>query len=207
MVGQLYSRLLLPRLVQLACSTGAVTRQRTIWVPRARGRVLEIGFGSGLNLPHYRASAVKELVGLEPSLGMARLAQRLVREAPFPVRLLQAGAESIPLESESVDTVVVTYSLCSVEAPEAALAEVRRVLKPRGRLVFCEHGASPDRPVRRWQDRVTPVWRRFAGGCHLNRDVPGMIRDAGFQLRELDAGYLPGWKPAAWNTAGFARKR
>ena len=207
MVGQVYSRLLLPRLVQIACSTGAVTRQRQIWVPRARGRVLEVGFGSGLNLPHYKASAVKELVGLEPSLGMARLAQRLVREAPFPVRLLEAGAESIPLESESVDTVVITYSLCSVEAPEAALAEVRRVLKPRGRLVFCEHGAAPDRSVRRWQDRITPVWRRFAGGCHLNRDVPGLIREAGFQLRELETGYLPGWKPAAWNTAGFARKR
>jgi len=207
MVGQLYSRLLLPRLVQIACSTSAVTRQRAAWMPRARGRVLEIGFGSGLNLPHYRASAVKELVGLEPSTGMVRLAQRLVREAPFPVRLLGAGAESIPLESESVDTVVITYSLCSVDEPQAALAEIRRVLKPRGRLVFCEHGASPDRPVRRWQDRVTPVWRRFAGGCHLNRDVPGMIQEAGFQLREFETGYLPGWKPAAWNTAGFARKR
>ena len=207
MVGQVYSRLLLPRLVQIACSTGAVTRQRQIWVPRARGRVLEVGFGSGLNLPYYKASAVKELVGLEPSPGMARLAQRLVREAPFPVRLLEAGAESIPLESESVDTVVITYSLCSVEAPEAALAEVRRVLRPGGRLVFCEHGASPDRSVRRWQDRVTPVWRRFAGGCHLNRNVPGLIREAGFQVRELETGYLPGWKPAAWNAAGLARKR
>ncbi len=207
MVGQLYSRLLLPRLVQIACSTSAVTRQRAAWVPRARGRVLEIGFGSGLNLPHYRASAVKEVVGLEPSQGMVRLAGRLIREAPFPVRLLQGGAESIPLDAGSVDTVVMTYSLCSIEAPEIALSEIRRVLRARGRLVFCEHGASPDRPVRRWQDRVTPVWRRFAGGCHLNRDVPGLIRDAGFQVYELEAAYLPGWKPAAWNTAGCARRR
>ena len=190
MVRQLYSRLLLPRLVQMACSSRAVTRQRTTWVPRARGRVLDIGFGAGLNLPPYQRVLI-----LGAGSGNDVFAS------------LQAGAESIPMESGTVDTVVVTYSLCSIELPEVALSEIRRVLKSGGRLVFCEHGASPDHPVRRWQDRITPVWRRIAGGCHLNRDVPGLIRQAGFRLHEIEAGYLPGWKPAAWNTAGCARKR
>lgn len=206
-ITRLYDQLMLPRLVQLACGTKVITRQRATWMPLARGRVLEIGFGPGLNVPHYSPASVTEVVGLEPSQGMAKLAGRRLPSAPFPVRLLAAGAETIPLESNSVDTVVVTYTLCSVEIPEAALAEVRRVLKPSGRLIFCEHGAAPDDPVRRWQDRLTPMWRRLAGGCHLNRDVPAMIRKAGFEFEELETGYLPGWKPAAWNTAGLARKR
>lgn len=207
MIARLYDRLLLPRLVQLACGTKVISRQRALWVPRARGRVLEIGFGTGLNLPYYRPAEVREVVGLEPSEAMARLAARVLPAAPFPVRLLACHGESVPLESGSVDTVVVTYTLCSVEAPEATLAEARRVLKRSGRLIFCEHGAAPDPAVRRWQDRLTPAWRRLAGGCHLNRDAPALVRGAGFEIGELDAGYLPGWKPAAWNTAGSARKR
>lgn len=206
-IARLYERLMLPRLVQLACGTRAITRQRSVWMTRARGTVLEVGFGSGLNVPHYPPARVKELVGLEPSEGMTRLAGRVLPAAPFPVRLLAAEAESIPLDSESVDTVVLTWTLCSVEQPEAALAEIRRVLRRRGRLVFCEHGASPDESVRRWQDRLTPVWSRLAGGCHLNRDAPALIRGAGFEMVVLESKYLPGWKPAAWNTAGFARKR
>ncbi len=207
MIGQLYEKHLLPRLVHLACGTGPIARQRSTWVPRAAGRVLEIGFGSGLNVPFYSPGSVSELVGLEPSDGMARLAGRVLPEAPFPVHLVTAGAEDIPLDSRSVDTVVTTYTLCTVPEPEAALAEMRRVLKPSGRLVFCEHGAAPDASVRRWQERLNPVWQALAGGCHLNRDVPALLAAAGFEVTELVADYIPGWRPASWNTAGRARVR
>jgi ubiquinone/menaquinone biosynthesis C-methylase UbiE len=207
MIARLYERLMLPRLVQLACGTRPIARQRAVWMPKARGAVLEVGFGSGLNVPHYAPRRITRLVGLEPSDGMARLAERRRPVAPFPIRLLAASAESIPLEADSMDTAVISWTLCSVESPENALAEIRRVLKPGGRLVFCEHGAAPDASVRRWQDRLTPAWSRLAGGCCLNRDAPVLIRGAGFQIVELEAKYLPGWKPAAWNTAGVARKR
>ncbi|MEJ2513786.1 MAG: methyltransferase domain-containing protein [Gammaproteobacteria bacterium] len=207
MIGQLYEKHLLPRLVHLACGTGPITRQRATWIPRAAGRVLEIGFGSGLNTPFYNAARVQELVGLEPSDGMARLAGRMLPDSPFPVRLVTAGAEDIPLDTDSVDTVVTTYTLCTVPEPRAALAEMRRVLKPSGRLLFCEHGVAPDASVRRWQERLNPAWRALAGGCNLTRDVPALLAAAGFDVTELAADYLPGWRPASWNTAGCARVR
>jgi ubiquinone/menaquinone biosynthesis C-methylase UbiE len=205
----LYERFVLPRLIDWACGLEVVERQRAKVVPGVRGRVLEIGFGSGRNLPFYAKSGASEVVGLEPAAEMRALGERRLAELrrdglELPVELLAAPAEEIPAEDASFDTVLVTYTLCTIPEPERALAEMRRVLRPAGRLVFCEHGAAPDPGVRRWQDRVNPVWRRLAGGCHLNRDVPELLTAAGFRVEEMATMYLPGWKPATWNTWGSA---
>ncbi|MFN2166058.1 MAG: class I SAM-dependent methyltransferase [Anaerolineae bacterium] len=200
----LYSKWVLPHVVHLACSGDTQEKQRRKVVPRARGEVLEIGFGSGLNLPHYAAGAVTRLWALEPSAEMLRLAARAEAPAGFELRTLEAGAEAIPLEDASVDTVVITYSLCTIPEPAAALAEMRRVLRPGGRLLFCEHGRSPDDSVHRWQQRMNPLWSRLGGGCHLDREIPALLEAAGFGLEGLEEGYIPGWKPACYNYWGAA---
>jgi ubiquinone/menaquinone biosynthesis C-methylase UbiE len=200
----LYERFVLPRLINLACSQRPVLRQRAKVVPLARGRVLELGFGSGLNLPYYDASKVDELWALEPSRAMWTLAAPRVQAVPFAVRFLEAPADRVPLDDASADTVLVTFALCTIPDTHEALTEVRRVLKPGGQLVFCEHGAAPDAPVRRWQDRVNPIWRRLAGGCNLNRPIPELIRQAGFRLGDVETLYLPGWRPATFNYWGTA---
>lgn len=200
----LYARYVLPRLVHWTCRLEPARRQREKVVPRVGGRVLEVGFGSGLNLPFYDAAEVERLWALEPADEMWRLAREAVAGAPFPVERLAAEAESIPLPDRSVDDVLVTYALCTIPDVAAALAEIRRVLVPGGRLVFCEHGAAPDPAVRRRQDRLDPLWSRLAGGCHLNRSAPDLLRAAGFHIDELSSMYLPGWKPATFNTWGTA---
>jgi ubiquinone/menaquinone biosynthesis C-methylase UbiE len=166
--------------------------------------VLEVGIGSGLNLPHYDAGKVSAVLGLDPSPQLVAMSRRAAEKAPFEVELLEAAAEEIPLASESLDTVLVTYTLCSIPGVEQALAEMRRVLKPGGRLVFCEHGAAPDASVRRWQERITPLWKRLAGGCHLNREIPRLIARAGFRIATMESMYLPGWRPATFNYWGTA---
>jgi ubiquinone/menaquinone biosynthesis C-methylase UbiE len=167
------------------------TRLRRAHVPAARGVVLEVGIGSGLNLRFYSKN-VTRLYGVDPSAELLEMAAPKARETPFPVELFNQDARSLPLTSESVDTVVVTWSLCSIGDPAGALREMRRVLKPEGTLIFVEHGLSPDDAVRRWQNRLTPLWRRFAGGCHLNRNVDDLVRDAGFALIDMRTGYVPG---------------
>ena len=201
----LYDRYLLPRLIDLTCSLGPALRQRAKIVPRARGTVLELGIGSGLNLPFYDPARVTRVLGLDPSVELWRLGAARRDAAPVPVDFLQAPAEAVPLPAASVDTVVVTYTLCTLPDVAGALAEARRVLRENGELLFCEHGAAPDPGVRRWQERVNPVWRRLAGGCHLNRDAPALIETAGFRIRTLETMYLPGWRPATFNAWGAAR--
>ena len=202
-----YEKHVLPRFINCACGTKPIMKQREKVVPHASGTVLEIGIGTGLNLPFYNPARVERLIGLDPSEKSWELAGKRAAHLDFDVEFIGLPGEEIPLESDSVDTVLVTFSLCTIPDPVAALRGMARVLKPDGRLVFCEHGSSPEGSVRRWQDRITPVWRRLAGGCNLNRDAPALIRAAGFELEELESGYLPGWKPAAWNTAGVARRR
>jgi ubiquinone/menaquinone biosynthesis C-methylase UbiE len=199
-----YSRHILPHVVHLACSTRSAMRQREEIVPRAHGRVLEIGFGSGLNLPFYDAARVSKVWGLDPAAEMHAKATDAVAAAPFEVELVEAPADSIPLEDASVDTVLSTYTLCTIPDTAAALAEVRRVLKPGGELLFCEHGLAPDRWMQRQQDFLNPLWRRVGGGCNLNRRIPDLLEAGGFRLRELDARYIPGWGPAAFNYRGSA---
>ena len=188
----LYADHLGPRLVSLACRAGAIERYRAEVVPQASGTVLELGFGSGHNLPHYDPARADRVLALEPHAPIARLGEGRMRESPVAVEPVRAGAEAVPLPNASVDTVLVTFTLCTVQDLGAALSEARRVLRPGGRLLFAEHGLAPDEGVRRWQHRVQPVWGRLAGGCQLTRDVPDALRRSGFALDGLSQGYAEG---------------
>lgn len=199
-----YERNVLPVLIDFACGAKPVRRQRAKVVPRAQGRVLEVGIGSGLNLPYYDASRVSAIVGLDPSGAMQRRAERRIAAAGLQVEFVGLSAEKIPQPDASFDSVLITYTLCSIPDPLGALAEMRRVLKPSGRLLFCEHGRAPDAAVRRWQDRLTPLWRRFGGGCHLNRDIPALLRAGGFVCDAVESMYLPGPRPMTFNVWGEA---
>lgn len=199
-----YAERILPHVVTASCSNKPTRRQRQKVVPLARGDVLEIGFGSGLNLPHYDAARVHKIYGLEPSAGMRRKAQPLVEASPLEIEFIDLPGEEIPLPADAVDTVLVTYSLCTIPDVHAALANMRRVLKPGGQLIFCEHGKAPDAGVRRWQDRLNPTWRALAGGCHLNRDIPALIEAAGFRIKSDQRDYIPGAKILCYNYWGFA---
>lgn len=203
----LYGRYLLPRIIHLTCRAKPNMRQRQKLVPFARGRVLEVGIGSGLNLPFYDPANVTEVWGLDPSRELTELAADAAESAPFDVEFVSAGAEEIPLDSDSFDTVVLTYTLCTIPDTEPALREIARVLKPRGELLFCEHGVAPDARVRRWQDGLNPVWRRLGGGCHLNRDIPELIQRGGFEITGMETMYIPGWRPASFNYWGSAAAR
>jgi ubiquinone/menaquinone biosynthesis C-methylase UbiE len=200
-----YDRHLLPYLIDFACGIKPVRRQRRKVVPLAHGRVLEIGIGTGLNLEHYDKSRLAALVGLDPGTEMHRLARKRMSRAGLEVELVALSAERIPFDDASFDTVLVTYTLCTIPDPVAALREMRRVLKPDGVLVFCEHGKAPDESVRRWQDRLTPTWKKFAGGCHLNRDIPALLAAGGFRTEKIETMYLPGPRPLTFNYWGTAR--
>lgn len=177
-------------------------RERVI--SAAEGRVLEIGIGSGLNLPFY-PSRVSEILGLEPAPRLIAMARRASHRSSLPVTFIEGSAEAIPLDRGSVDTVVTTWTLCSIPKAERALGEIRRLLKPGGRLLFVEHGRSSEERVRKWQDRLTPVWRRFSGGCHLNRPISALIEGAGFHITDIETGYMQGPRPMAFIYEGRAR--
>ena len=187
-----YDRHILPPLINAACGGKAFAKQREKVTPFASGVVLELGFGSGLNLPYYDPAKVSRLYALEPSEGMLAIARRRAAGSAFPIDILAETAEALSLPDASVDTVLVTYSLCTIPDPASALEAVRRVLRPGGRLLFCEHGRAPDPAVARTQSRLDPIWKHIAGGCHLSRDIPGLVRDAGFHVAELKTMYLPG---------------
>ena len=184
-----YERRVLPRLIHFGMRQKQLVPLREQLVAGARGRVLEIGVGSGLNLPFYPRE-IELLLGLEPSRELLQMAKRHSSWVHFPVELSEGRAEDIPLEDRAVDHVVMSWTLCSVADPVRALAEVRRVLRPGGTLLFIEHGRAPEPRLQRWQDRVTPVWRRFTGGCHLNRQIDALIEQSGMRLVELEAGHL-----------------
>lgn len=187
----LYDRYILPRVLDLACGVSAVRKQREKVVPKAHGRVLEIGVGSGLNLEHYDPSRIEVLIGLDPSPELRRMAERRAQKAKLEVEWLGLEAERIPLDDASIDSIVITYTLCTIPDTTAALSEMRRVLKPGGELHFSEHGRAPHPDVARFQDRLTPYWKKFSGGCALNRDIPALLREAQFELTELDTMYMP----------------
>lgn len=203
----LYSRYILPRVIHFTCGLKPNMRQREKVVPRARGRVLEIGIGSGLNLPYYDSAKVSKVWGLDPSPEMTQMARRIAGSLPFEVEFIGVPGDEIPLEDNSVDTVVVTYTLCTIPDTTPALRQMSRVLRPGGELIFCEHGAAPDASVRRWQDRLNPIWKRLGGGCNLNRPIPTLIEAGGFQIKSLDTMYIPGWRPASFNYWGTAVPR
>jgi SAM-dependent methyltransferase len=203
----IYRRFVLPRLVHLACSGRPTMRQREKIVPRARGRVLEVGFGSGLNLPFYDSSRVEHLLALDPSKELTRMAERAAIESSLEVELLSAGSEEIPLGDGTVDTVLTTYTLCTIPDVTGALREMARVLRPGGQLLFCEHGVAPDPGIRRWQQRMDPLWSRVGGGCHLDRDIPALLDEGGFRVTHLETMYVPGWRLASFNYWGEAAAR
>ncbi len=199
-----YSDVILPRLLDLAMRNKDLVPFRERVIGAAEGRVLEIGVGSGRNLPFYRAPA-REVLALEPTPRLVSMARSASRGASIPISFLEASAEAIPLDAHSVDTVVTTWTLCSIPHAAMALSEIRRVLRPGGRLLFVEHGLAPDDGVRRWQDRLTPVWRCIAGGCHLNRPIRSMIEGAGFRIDKIETGYIPGPRPMTFMYEGSAR--
>jgi ubiquinone/menaquinone biosynthesis C-methylase UbiE len=200
-----YDDRILPVLIDLGCGAEPIGKQRRKVVPQAEGRVLEIGMGSGLNIPFYDPSRVEFVWGLEPSEGMRRRAEPRLAAAPFEIKWLGLPGEEIPLEDDSADTVLLTYTLCTILDFRTALAQMRRVLRPGGKLLFSEHGAAPDAAVRKWQDRINPVWKKLAGGCNINREVPGLLEEAGFKIRELDTMYLPSTpRIAAFQYWGYA---
>lgn len=200
----LYRDLILPRLVHGAMRNPELVPYRKRALEQAQGRVLEIGIGSGLNLPHY-PNAVSEVLGLEPSARLAAMARQAASGVAFPVKVLEESAEAIPLEDATIDTVVSTWTLCSIPDVGRALAELRRVLKPGGQFLFVEHGLSPDKSVRTWQRRLTPLWKCCAGDCHLNRPIDRLVESAGFRCTELRTGYAKGPRPMTFMYEGSAR--
>jgi ubiquinone/menaquinone biosynthesis C-methylase UbiE len=200
----LYERYILPPLINLACSSKPNMKQREKVVPLAEGEVLEIGVGSGLNFPFYDTGKVRKVWGLEPSEGMRRLARKKLAGSELDVEMIDLPGEEIPLDTNSVDTVVVTYTLCTIPDAERALRGMLRVLRPEGKLLFCEHGLAPDEGARKWQNRINPGWRRVAGGCNVNRDIPGLLASSGFRVVVDERMYIPGIRVLSYNYWGSA---
>jgi SAM-dependent methyltransferase len=202
----LYSDVILPRLCDLAMRNKQLVPYRERVIGAAEGRVLEIGVGSGKNLPFYRPP-VREVLALEPAPRLIAMARSASRASGLPVTFLEVSAEAIPLDEHSVDTIVTTWTLCSIPQAATALADMRRVLRQGGKLLFVEHGLAPDEGVGRWQDRLTPAWRCISGGCHLNRPIRSMIEAAGFRIERIETGYMPGPKPMTFMYEGSARPK
>lgn len=190
-MASLYDRFVLPRLLKCACSSPAILKQRAKVVPEAEGRVLELGIGMGLNLSFYDPAKVESVTGVDPAPELRAIAQAAPHDPRIPVKVEDGTAEALPFGDASFDCVVCTFTLCSVQDPAAALSEARRVLKPGGRFLYCEHGLAPEPEVAKWQRRIEPVWKRIAGGCHLTRPVTAAIEAAGFSVRRREAMYMP----------------
>nr|WP_317199151.1 methyltransferase domain-containing protein [uncultured Psychrobacter sp.] len=201
-----YERYVLPKLIDIACSTGNVMKARASLVPQAVGEVLEVGLGSGLNLAFYDPEKVSSIVGVDPAAQMQPLARTRAASIGIPVEVLAVDVHGIDAQTDRFDTIVMTFTLCSIKDPLPALREMARVLKPSGRLLFCEHGLAPDPSVARFQHRLTPFWKPMAGGCHLNRDIPALLRAGGFVAEDFTTKYLPGPKPMTYIYSGSARQ-
>ena len=201
-----YQDQIVPLLINWSMRQKNLAAYRARIIPAAEGRVLEIGIGSGLNLPFYSRN-VARVIGLEPSARLLAMARRVERAGNGSVEFIEGSAEAIPLQEASIDTVVTTWTLCSIPDALRALRDMRRVLRPDGRLLFVEHGRAPDPKVIWWQDRLTPVWKRLGGGCHLNRAIGTLIEGAGFQFDRLETGYMRGPKPMTFMYEGSARLR
>lgn len=201
-----YDNHILPKVLDLACGTKPIARQREKVIPQARGEVVEIGIGSGLNLPYYDGAKVSRVTGIDPDAALWKKAAPRAAACSFPVERLGLSGEQLPLPDQCADSVVVTYALCTIPDPVAALQEMGRILRPGGEILFTEHGRAPDPSVAKWQSRIDPVWRRIAGGCHSGRDIPALFGQAGLRLARLEEMYVPGPKVLSYNYWGAATR-
>ena len=186
-----YDKYILPTFLNCACGTKPMQYQRKKIVPFAKGEVLEIGIGSGLILPFYDLDKINKIWGLDPSEELNSMAKKVARDIDVDVDLIIGGAEEIPLPENSIDTILLTYTLCTIPKVKDSIKEIERVLKPSGSMLFCEHGLAPDEKVAKWQQRLNPYWKKIAGGCNLNRDIPKIIQDSSFKITKLETMYLP----------------
>ena len=207
MILSFYDKYILPKFLNCACGSKPINYQREKIVPLAEGTVLDVGIGSGLNIPYYNKSKIECLYGLDPSIELLNLAKSLAKKNELEIEFLKCGAEAIPLPNDSVDTVVITYTLCTIPDTQLSNNEIMRVLKPNGKLLFCEHGLAPDINIAKWQKRINPIWNKIAGGCNLNRDIPKLITSSGFKISNMEEMYLPSTpKFAGYNYWGVAKK-
>ncbi len=200
-----YARHVLPHCLDFTCGLKPIQKQRAKIIPKARGKVVEIGMGSCRNLPFYDAAQVSQIIGVEPDAYIWKRGAALRQTCAIPITHLDLEGEKLPLGDGLADSIVVTYALCTIADPVAALKEMRRVLKPDGQILFCEHGKAPDPVVARWQRRIDPVWKRIAGGCHSGRDIPALMTQAGLKITTLEALYIPGPKVLGFNYWGTAQ--
>lgn len=203
----LYDKYILPKFLNCACGSKPINYQRQKIVPLAKGKVLDIGIGSGLNIPFYNSDKIDKVIGIDPSHELIDLAKELANDSKASIELVIGSAESIPYPDNFFDTVLVTYTMCTIPNVAIANKEMWRVLKDDGRLIFCEHGLAPDKKISKWQNRIDPFWGKIAGGCHLNRDIQKLITDAGFSFESLDKMYIPSTpKFAGYNYWGIGKK-
>ena len=200
----LYNKYILPSLIISGCNKKPQMKQREKIIPNAKGKVLEVGIGSGLNLSFYDPDKVTELVGIDPSLELWEKRQP-VKDLGFHYEFIKGVAEDMPFGKDSFDTIVLTYTLCSIPDFQSALESLRKVLKPSGKFLFCEHGKAPDKSVLLTQNAINPIWKLIGGGCNINRDIPSIINGNGFKILNLETMYVPGWKPVSFNFWGEAK--
>jgi ubiquinone/menaquinone biosynthesis C-methylase UbiE len=200
----LYNKYILPNLIISGCNKKPQMKQREKIIPFAEGKVLEVGIGSGLNLPFYDRNKVSELVGIDPSLELWNKRQP-IKDLGFHYEFIKGVAEDMPFGKDNFDTIVITYTLCSIPDFQSALESLRKVLKPNGKFLFCEHGKAPDKSVILTQNAINPIWKLIGGGCNINRDIPSIINGNGFKILNLETMYVPGWKPVSFNFWGEAK--
>lgn len=206
-LGAWYERRIMPKLITCACSQGQVMKRRSAVVPRAAGDVFELGCGGGINHEFYDPAAITSYAGIDPHEGLLDSARAAARDKGWAADLRQGRGEAIPFADGSFDCVVCTFTLCSVDDPARVMSELRRILRPGGQMLFLEHGRAPDAGVRRWQERIEPLWKRMAGGCHLSRPIATALSGAGFAVETLGEGYTPKAPQfAGWMEWGIARK-
>jgi ubiquinone/menaquinone biosynthesis C-methylase UbiE len=191
MIKKAYEKYLLPKLLDKCCSTKPINYQRNKIVPCVKGTVLEIGIGSGLNIPYYDKLNINKVYGLDPSAELCEMAKMTASDHQIDINFLIDGAEEIKLSSNTIDTILITYTLCSIPNLNESLKEIKRVMRPDAKILFCEHGIAPDLNIRKWQNRINPLWSKMFGGCNINRDIPLILSDSGFKVNNLQQMYLP----------------
>ena len=207
MIKSWYEKFFLPKVCDKCCSTKPINYQRNKVVPLAKGIVLEIGMGSGLNIPFYNKNNIEKIIGLDPSEELNFLANKVAKKNNIEIDFIISGAEDIALPDNSIDTILITYTLCTIPDLDNSMAEMKRVLKSDGKFIFCEHGIAPDQNIIKWQRRINPIWKAIMGGCNINRNIPKIISDSGFDITNISKMYLPSTpKIVGYNYWGIAEK-